>query len=211
MSPSELTNSVRSAGPQLYGCVEANEPATPSRVSSFYFLGPKVNPPFKPVTSTSPELDVSQTGRFRPATWSCMEKVLTGLSLEGQPTDSMRLTLVPPGEALPNQGPALFDGEKGQLLFEIGKFSHPVKLSGQTPSYFEAGQPQAAADGLALAKCRVLETGKLTDCRLLKHAPPHDSAVLAALSTWQMQPANFNGTPVEADCVLPFRFVAVHH
>src|SRR5436190_19018806 len=76
----------------------------------------------------------------------------------------------------------------------------PRKLSGPNPQYTEEAL-RHHVEGLFVTKCHVPLSGKLVDCRVLKHLPLMDSSILYALQHRRYEPAVVDGVPTETDYV----------
>jgi periplasmic protein TonB len=66
----------------------------------------------------------------------------------------------------------------------------------------------AHVEGLALVKCTIMTTGKLSNCRTVKALPHMEQAVLASVSRWEYTPITYQGHAVSVDYVIKVQLVA---
>ena len=83
--------------------------------------------------------------------------------------------------------------------------ARPRLISGKQPDYTPEARA-AAVEGTAIARCTLLTTGKLRDCRLLKTLPMLEATILEALATQVYTPVIVDGHPTSVSYILIFKF-----
>jgi TonB family protein len=105
--------------------------------------------------------------------------------------------------AAPPMPPPLPPGSP--LPFDAGTMTRPRLVSGRQPDYTPEARA-AAVEGTVIARCTILPTGKLRDCKLLKTLPMLEATILEALATQVYTPVIVDGRPTAVAYTLLFRF-----
>jgi TonB family protein len=79
--------------------------------------------------------------------------------------------------------------------------TRPQRISGESPQY-TAGARDNHVEGTVQLRCVIDAEGVPNRCQVVKSVPSMDDEVLRAVTTWRMNPATFDGIPVEIDFVI---------
>jgi TonB family protein len=82
--------------------------------------------------------------------------------------------------------------------------TRPQRTSGESPQYTAEARDNHV-EGTVLVRCVIDMEGVPSRCQIVRSVPSMDAEVLRAVSTWRMNPAAFDGTPVEIDYVIAVR------
>lgn len=93
----------------------------------------------------------------------------------------------------------------GPIPFDAATMTRPRLVSGKQPDYTPEARA-AGVEGKVIARCTILTTGKLRDCRLIKSLPMLDASILEALATQVYTPVMVDGQPTEVAYTLVFKF-----
>ncbi|HEX4620964.1 MAG TPA: energy transducer TonB [Myxococcaceae bacterium] len=79
--------------------------------------------------------------------------------------------------------------------------ARPQRISGENPQYTAEARDKRV-EGTVLLRCVIDAGGVPSRCQVVRSVPSMDEEVLRAVSTWRMNPATFDGIPVEIDYVI---------
>jgi TonB family protein len=99
-----------------------------------------------------------------------------------------------------------FESEGIVRFHDGGEMTRPVKLSGLNPVYPEAAR-SARIDGIVVLECVIGKDGSVSDVKMLRGLPLGlTESAIAAVKTWNFDPATLHGRPVEVLYILTVRF-----
>jgi protein TonB len=107
---------------------------------------------------------------------------------------------------IPIEEPMAPEATPAKPVVRIGRgVEAPVKLRDVKPDY-----PGLAlltrVEGVVIVECRVDESGRVADARVLRGHPLLDAAALDAIRQWRYRPTLLNGNPVSVIMTVTVRF-----
>ena len=107
---------------------------------------------------------------------------------------------------IPVQEPLAPEATPAKPVVRIGRgIEAPVKLRDVKPDYPELAL-LTRVEGVVIVECRVDESGRVADARVLRGHPLLDAAALDAIRQWRYRPTLLNGNPVSVVMTVTVRF-----
>ncbi|MFO0756317.1 MAG: energy transducer TonB [Byssovorax sp.] len=144
------------------------------------------------------------------ATWRYRPAHLNGAPVESQSGINVTFALPPAAAQAPpapaaSAAPAPESSAPDAVMSFTEGMNRPTLVSGKNPDYTPEARA-AGVEGTVIARCVIMKSGRVRDCKIVKAPPMLGEIVLEALKTQEYTPILFQGKPADVYYVLTFKF-----